>query len=534
MSRKTSYVLLGFFLTFLILAQPVQAAQDMFDDLYASAYETDNVLYAFTDFPYQDNAEAALATQNQFREQKATPEKVVKAALPIKIMLLVDCSTSMPEYKSWIQRIADALFSEHWKLELSVSTFGKQFTMITSHLTDAKSAKKALSDLRYQEDGTDICGGALQAVDYVKESLWTPGELCHVIIVTDGEPFYSKDAAIEAESERDSARILKDVLEQSPQILLHSLCFDKWSGEADIFDAISAFGGIHAIVSNATETEEAVHSILDFINRLYQMRFLLETPLYYDNLQLVTGTNFVQITHWQNFDVIPMVVIDAPERHLPQVIDQEPGGESEESERPEVIHSPDDADAEPDEKPYVVSPENPSASATDLPKGELPAESTDAMDESEKESKEQEESTVVSDEAKNAFSWRWIAVGIIFALVTVGAVVAYTLFVKPKQVSAQGKLIRIEVAGSKENTHQFQLHDHLLIGRDKRCDLSLLDDSVSSVNTRIFLKDEQVYIEDLNSPCGTAIDGMKIFTPNLLHDGDEALVGNVSLKFYFA
>lgn len=529
MKHKVSYVILGIFLTFFVLAQSVQAVQDVPDNLYASAYEMDNELYAFTNFPYQDNDEATLVTQNQLRKQKAKPEKMTKAAASVPVMLLIDCSTSMPDYKSWIQRIADTLFSERWNVELSVGTFGKRFTMVASHLTDAKSAKKTLSTLQYGEDGTDICGGILQAVQDVKEKQWSPGELHHIIVVTDGEPFYSQDAETEAKSERDSAQLLKEVLEQSPQVLLHSLCFKKWSGEADIFDTVSAFGGVHTTVSNAKGAGEAAHSVLDFINGLYQMSFLLDSSLSSlssDDLQLATGTNFVQITHWQNFDAAPMVVIDAPERRLPQVVDQEPGTKPEESERPEVVPSPDD-----DEKPYVVSPENPSESAADLPNEEVPAESPDLTEEPE-QAEQQEENTVSEDlELKTVSPLKWIVPGIVLVLI---AAAAYVLFIQSKRISAKGKIIRIEVAGSKGNTHQFQLYDHLLIGHDKRCDLSLLDDSVASVNTRIFLKENQVYIEDLNSPCGTAIDGMKIFTPNLLHDGDEVLVGNVRLKFYFS
>ena len=77
------------------------------------------------------------------------------------------------------------------------------------------------------------------------------------------------------------------------------------------------------------------------------------------------------------------------------------------------------------------------------------------------------------------------------------------------------------------------LTDELIIGSSSRCDLRWQDKDISPENTRIFLKEQMVYIEDLGSACGTALGGMRLHAPNRLRSGDEISIGSVRFVLRF-
>ena len=80
---------------------------------------------------------------------------------------------------------------------------------------------------------------------------------------------------------------------------------------------------------------------------------------------------------------------------------------------------------------------------------------------------------------------------------------------------------------------QLFLSDELLIGRDKDCDIRLINKDVSKKNARLFIREDAIYIEDLNSTNGTAINNMKIFSPNKLRSGDVIAIGSVVIQLRF-
>jgi pSer/pThr/pTyr-binding forkhead associated (FHA) protein len=60
--------------------------------------------------------------------------------------------------------------------------------------------------------------------------------------------------------------------------------------------------------------------------------------------------------------------------------------------------------------------------------------------------------------------------------------------------------------------------------------LVLNDDTVSRRGCEITTDSEgRVWITDLNSACGTVVNGVKIFKPTQLRNGDAIDVGNVKL-----
>ena len=91
-----------------------------------------------------------------------------------------------------------------------------------------------------------------------------------------------------------------------------------------------------------------------------------------------------------------------------------------------------------------------------------------------------------------------------------------------------------ELSGNIRNMEkQICLQDQILIGRSRMCDLVWSDRCVSKKNSRIYIKDQTIYIEDLNSKEGTALGGMRLYAPNPLRSGDVISIGAVSFILRF-
>lgn len=78
-----------------------------------------------------------------------------------------------------------------------------------------------------------------------------------------------------------------------------------------------------------------------------------------------------------------------------------------------------------------------------------------------------------------------------------------------------------------------RLRDELIIGSDKSCDLVFDDPYIAPRNSRIFIKEGAIYIEDLKEMSNTYLESMKIFKPNRLRSGDEISIGKTTFKLLF-
>jgi pSer/pThr/pTyr-binding forkhead associated (FHA) protein len=70
----------------------------------------------------------------------------------------------------------------------------------------------------------------------------------------------------------------------------------------------------------------------------------------------------------------------------------------------------------------------------------------------------------------------------------------------------------------------------LFIGRDPQADLHIPDDTLSGIHARVFYKNNQWMIEDLQSTNGTHINEERLSTPSVLIDGDEITCGRIRLR----
>lgn len=70
----------------------------------------------------------------------------------------------------------------------------------------------------------------------------------------------------------------------------------------------------------------------------------------------------------------------------------------------------------------------------------------------------------------------------------------------------------------------------MTVGRSAGCSIVLDEQYVSSVHTRLFARDDQVFVEDLGSTNGTWINGVRAVGQMPVRIGDRVQIGNVILE----
>ena len=65
-----------------------------------------------------------------------------------------------------------------------------------------------------------------------------------------------------------------------------------------------------------------------------------------------------------------------------------------------------------------------------------------------------------------------------------------------------------------------------MIGRDTKCDLSVMDEALSAHHARIAYHHGQWWLEDLNSTNGTFLNHEKLIAPAVVITGDQFKCGN--------
>ena len=71
----------------------------------------------------------------------------------------------------------------------------------------------------------------------------------------------------------------------------------------------------------------------------------------------------------------------------------------------------------------------------------------------------------------------------------------------------------------------------LTIGRGSECDVVIPDASISRRHAQIIRQESGLYVQDLGSRNGTAMNGQRLSAPRRLEDGDTLTVGNIPLRY---
>ncbi len=77
---------------------------------------------------------------------------------------------------------------------------------------------------------------------------------------------------------------------------------------------------------------------------------------------------------------------------------------------------------------------------------------------------------------------------------------------------------------------EFQIGPEVTIGRSAGCSIVFDEQYVSSVHTRVFSREDQVFVEDLGSTNGTWVNGVRAVGQMPVRIGDRVQIGNVILE----
>lgn len=91
----------------------------------------------------------------------------------------------------------------------------------------------------------------------------------------------------------------------------------------------------------------------------------------------------------------------------------------------------------------------------------------------------------------------------------------------------------IVVTDQQSATHHALAGRTIEIGRSPKCELQIIDDSVSRQHARVqYTKADDSYaVLDLGSSNGTSVNGQAVSAARALSDGDEITLGSVRIRF---
>ena len=76
----------------------------------------------------------------------------------------------------------------------------------------------------------------------------------------------------------------------------------------------------------------------------------------------------------------------------------------------------------------------------------------------------------------------------------------------------------------------YPLGDELTVGRAAGCQITLDDTYASQLHARIFVRDDQLYVEDLGSTNGTYLNRRKVSAPMVVSHGDQIQIGSTVME----
>ncbi len=426
---------------------------------------------------------------------------ITESSSIVRYVFMVDLSSSMRWYTDEVNAFVEAITTQEKQEAIyTVATFGEQFEVVDENLTDKNAVTKVLNNLRYTEQLTDPYTGVESALTYLDSYSRRNGDVINLIIITDGDPDLGKDA----EKENEFAQSVADKIKNTPEIIVSTFCTAEWDLVA--YDTFSTGKGIHVLVNDNQDAKAAGEKMADYVDGLYLTSFKLSKKPVSERFNIVLQMRGSNSNGQKAF-------LDVGLENVPNL------------KMFSNISSTDSVQEETTNTETVIE-------------GMKESENADTVAETEYTEKVSEDDTEVTGQNKtdknNIFLIIPIAAVIIAAGISVMALIKKRNQGKAASVSDRIAMkLEVYAGNCVSKKSVFYLRDSFIIGSAKTCDLVFSNQDVAPQNSRIFIKNQMIYIEDLNSNEGTALGGMRIQGENRLRSGDVISIGTVefSLKF---
>lgn len=415
-----------------------------------------------------------------------TLETVRQAGFPVTWMLLVDNSNSMPPFREDAIAFAEGLAAACGEnTRFLLASFGDGFSLLAEDVPADQLAAR-MAEIPMDETVTRLHSSISQALDFLDDLPRTGNELRGLMVLSDAVA-YDPGASVSYEE-------LLERINRS-DVMLHSVGFGSDAAALESLSSLTeASGGVHQVVGDGLAASDAAAVLAEETGGLYVTSFALSG-------QAPAG------------ETAPVSVTFAS------------GGELVCRGTTEVAFPAAGAETAPPEQPVPTENVLPPSGSSASGQGGSSESAEDAPADS-----------------GAAFRWDFLlpVIGVLAVLAVLIAVLCLRRR-KPKPAAASvppavpGIYVRLEILQGTYlgQTLEFTLQRELVIGRDPECDIPFADGAVSRRNSRVFLANDVVYIEDLGSQNGTCVNGSRIEMAQALRSGDEIAVGGVSFRLKF-
>lgn len=500
-----------------------------------TSYRTGNKIFSFIHFDGQvpDGSNLTLSVSED-RRQTGESLRSVWTQSPAEITLLVDVSVPMEQHKDNLLLFAKNLMSKGPKdLTVSVVTV-KDAKEVASGLRDWESLESALNALAYEGWTSDLCGSVVKVLDRIGEENHENGAMLNLVVFSRSEgSYYTDDETKNLGKWSSAADAASKAIQKHPETIVHSVCVDNLNTKE--LQALEKGKGCQTKAVSSVSAANAAMEIVNYINDTWTAKFagydVEQLPL--DNLSIRYQT--VENGSFMMHNLPVGVVADL--KPAAQIPAEQPGTPTEETTAP-AVESTTPAEEVPAENPSegtdpegeTTGPEEttvPEGSEGENPDNDPSEETPDAEN-----TGETDPNAGVPDKKGKGTLLLWIGIAL-GAVIILGIVIAIVLSAKRRKSAAVVMRAVVEFGTVHNLRERYYLEKSLTIGSGRGCDIVIPGASVSPKNTRIYLNNNIVYVEDLNSERGTLIGGMRIYSPNRLRSGDVITVGNTSIRFLF-
>lgn len=521
---------------------------------FVSAYALENSLYVYADPKENDTGTLTVEVRINDRStgQKEKPVSIVDKNKKVTYLFLIDYSGSMENVRGHVERVVSSIM-KHDESAASVilATFGEMFQEVFSDGVDEKAVLAKLKEFKYSEQWTNPYDGVLQAYDYLEKQPRMAGEIVNLVLITDGEPAIKSEDKAELPKQMEE---VKDRIDATSSVIFHTIGLQTWDEEA--FDIFSTGMGLDVNIQSFG-SERCGQEIAQFVNRLEMMEYNVaqfkDLPTWNLSISVFDSLDStVHKTNWNNIQVLgsgympntgtsgnSQSIVTTPEPTVAPTPTATP-------ENPNVTGTP-----APEELNPTETPEDPNVTGTPAPEEPNPTETPEDPNATGTPASEEPNPTETPEAptptippaptgTPNPNVTKAIilsGVGVIVLLVVLLLVIILLKRKGGSSAPSSGNSIQMRLvmlSGTCQNKKDMlYLQDELWIGSSKKCDIVLNDADIDAKNSRIFMRDGMIYIEDVNSTAGTYLEGMRIVTVNRLRSGDTISIGNTSFRLMF-